>query len=295
MKEKAYAKINLYLHICGKTTNNYHLINSLMCFVDLYDVIEAENYDGIKIVGCDIPQKENLVYKVVAKLQEYIQREHEKFVGAKIKLTKNIPIGAGLGGGSADAAATLRLLPKLWGVKIPDEIIHKIASELGSDIVACVVSKPVIATGTGNDISAVDIDLKDYFIVLVNPMEEVSTPQVYAKYGEENLKSICENEVCISFEKPKLDCNIDINSKSGLEVIKTIKKAHNALQDPAIEILPKIVDILMDFEKQRGCLISRMSGSGATCFGIFENHKKAENTADIMRKKYGWAVVAKFV
>ncbi len=222
MKEKAYAKINLYLHICGKTANNYHLINSLMCFVDLYDEIEAENYDGIKVVGSDIPQKENLVYKVAAKLQEYLQMEHEKFFGAKITLTKNIPIGAGLGGGSADAAATLRLLPKLWGVEIPDKIIHNIASELGSDIVACVVSKPVIATETGNKIDTVNIDLNEYFVVLVNPMEQLSTPEVYAKYGEENSISICEDEVCVSYEKPK---------NLSFHIITHIHRVHQQLFD----------------------------------------------------------------
>jgi len=292
MKEKANAKINLYLHICGKTTNNYHLINSLMCFVDLHDEIEAENHDCIKIIGCDIPQKENLVFKVAVKLQEYVQREYEKFLGAKITLTKNIPIGAGLGGGSADAAATLRLLPKLWGVKIPDEIIHKIASELGSDIVACLVSKPVIAEGTGNDISTVDIDLKDYFVVLVNPLEEVSTPQVYEKYGEQNLDGTCEDEVCVSYEKPPFYCEVDIPPYGGIDFLK---QTNNALQKPAIDILPKIADILKDLEKQDGCFLARMSGSGATCFAIFENSANAENTADLMREKYGWANVSKFV
>ncbi|MEQ1790161.1 MAG: 4-(cytidine 5'-diphospho)-2-C-methyl-D-erythritol kinase, partial [Rickettsiales bacterium] len=162
----APAKINLFLHVVGKREDGYHLLDSLVVFTECGDLIDVEAFDAISIevVGrfaaslSNIPQEENLVWKAAMALQKYTHSNQ----GAHIRLTKNLPIGSGIGGGSADAAATIHALLKLWKLDIPQKNLSEIALTLGSDVPVCLYGKPALMRGIGDDLIPVTLQEKIY-------------------------------------------------------------------------------------------------------------------------------------
>lgn len=198
-----------------------------------------------------IPE-ENIVLKAARILKECC--EVPKNVGASITIKKNIPIGAGLGGGSADAATTLKLLVRLWKIDISDKELSQIAKKIGVDVVFCMQDSNAFVEGIGEKLTPMTLN-KKIPILLVNPKFPVSTIEVYKRSVE-------------NFTQP-----ISSNSE---DITNAIYHGKNDLEIPAKSINSKITHVLNLIKDQEGCRLARMSGSGATCFGIFQTAEQAK-------------------
>jgi 4-diphosphocytidyl-2-C-methyl-D-erythritol kinase len=253
----AYGKINLGLHVLEKLPTGYHRIETGLCFIewnDRFEVKKAANYD-LKIHGAGISNDDNnLVTKAY--------RTFDRYVGLKnqysFSVTKNIPAGAGLGGGSSNAALTLRMLNKLEETEISDDELIDLSRTLGADVPFFIKGKPGIATGLGHDIEPAEIQ-PDAWIVCVWPNFESSTAEVYQN--------------CIPNPEP------DFSIKGVLleeEIDQWQYLLENHLEAPVFgkhELVGNIKDQMIDF----GAVYASMSGSGSTVFGIFEQDFVAIN------------------
>ncbi len=273
----APAKLNLFLHITGKRADGYHLLQSLAVFLSEYDIIEARHSNNLqlRVAGPQAPilkDQNNLALKAAELLQSYAGVQK----GAHITLHKNLPVGAGLGGGSADAAATIRALSCLWGVALEPEVLHSLALQLGSDVPACLQATPCVVTGAGEYIRPVTLYSRLYF-VLVNPGGALLTAHVYKAF-----KGAYRSESTIP---PMIE---------DAELLRILDATSNSLEEAAISFMPVISDILVDIAAQDGCAVSRMSGSGATCFGVFlsENSAKAAMRRLQLIYPHAWIKIA---
>lgn len=264
VKVFAPAKINLFLHVGDKREDGYHALESLVVFVDVGDelLIEPAHMFSLALDGPFggklANEQDNLIAKAARALGEKVGRAPD----VKITLTKNLPVASGIGGGSADAAATLRGLVQFWDLKIAHDELHAIAETLGSDVPACLLSETLWMTGRGEGIEPVP-GVPSAPLVLVNPGVDVSTARIFA-----NLK----NRVGIGqAARPKGDISV-------LALADYFKSNRNDLEKPAREIAPAIDEVLQTISHS-GALRTRMSGSGATCFGLFADDKSAEAAA----------------
>jgi 4-diphosphocytidyl-2-C-methyl-D-erythritol kinase len=270
---QAPAKINLFLHITGKRADGYHLLDSLVVFADCGDIIEVAEND---IISLEIEGKyassllsgrleENLVWKAAAGLRKYNPAK----TGAKIKLAKNLPVGSGIGGGSADAAAAIRALIALWRLDVGEKELSSLALSLGSDVPVCLYGRPAWMRGTGELITPVELP-ENAYIVLVNPNISVSTVEIFKEFKFKELPL----------------------RKKGLSIMPSFEEMANNteygndLEPAAINRLSVIREIISSLEAQNGCCFARMSGSGATCFGIFKNESDASKATKELEKKY---------
>ncbi|MFZ4124737.1 MAG: 4-(cytidine 5'-diphospho)-2-C-methyl-D-erythritol kinase [Rickettsiales bacterium] len=269
----APAKLNLYLHIHGKRADGYHLLESLVVFTEFGDEITSEADDGLTLsvqgefadaAGDDT---DNLVLRAARELQatcNIIQ-------GARITLSKHIPVGAGLGGGSADAAAALKLLCKLWAVIPSRQQLHAIAETLGADVAMCLESKPLIARGVGDEVTLLDQPLQPLHVVLVYPRIHLSTPQVYGRYQHEYTPA----QPVISTEA----------------LIDALRPTHNQLQRAAISLAPEVAEVLLALSGYPQAKVVRMCGSGSSCFALTHDAQSAQRMAqDIMQRYPHWWV-----
>lgn len=273
----APAKINLFLHITGKRNDGYHLLQSLFAFADYGDEIRIEESNNFSLAingpfSDSILSEENLITKSVTALENHTGRR----ANCKIRLTKNIPVGAGLGGGSADAAATIKALIDFWDIKVPDKKIDNIALSLGADIPACLYNRPCFVEGIGEKIIPIN-SFPALPAILVYPNKGCSTTEIFDRYNLSPSKIITPPE--------------NLNDKQQL--MEFLKKQKNDLTATAIDHIPEINNILDEIKNQKGCLISRMSGSGSTCFGLFETKEDSENAVQNIKKNNpGWWVQA---
>ncbi len=249
----APAKINLYLHVTGKRPDGYHLLDSLMVSTKLYDVIEVfpANTLELEVTGDFANASGENNDNIVIKAANALALAANIKPAAKIKLQKNIPVGAGLGGGSADAAATLKLLNEFWDIGYSLDKLSAIGLSLGADVPFCVYNQAAIVSGIGEVIKPVSIS--PLHVLLVNPNQHLSTKDVFTHKP-------------INFSKEAGE--IPSEAKAFIDFLKSCK---NDLEANAAELVPQIAYVFSVIEKQRGCLFSRMSGSGATCFGLFNN------------------------
>lgn len=250
----APAKLNLNLFIKGKNKNGYHLLESDICFLELTDkiYIKKSNKDLFNQSktpnNFNIDPNDNLIFKAINQFR-ILTKWNIKF---EVYLDKKIPIGAGLGGGSADAASTLILLRNLYNKehnikKIDVSTLYKIGIDLGSDVPACLHSKDLRLGGYGNKITRTKV-INNYYFLLINPKINLSTREVFQQYDAFN-----SNESNI----PDLRFgNINI---------------HNSLLSSAIDLAPQISSVLSHFQKSKTITAYGMTGSGSTCFGIFKN------------------------
>lgn len=267
----SFAKINLYLEIVGKTANGYHLLDSLMSKIEIKDQIIIENSDElyleIKGSKAEILQKdwqENIIVKAVKLLAE----NHGIDTKIKITLEKNIPIAAGLGGGSSNAATTLLMLNELYNLNLSQEKLAEYGLKLGADVPFFIYGKPAFVSGVGEVIKDAKFDMKDLFLVMINPNKPLSTKLVFERFSEDfDENSVRKNK---TIEEPNL--------------IQLVKNKNNDLQRPAILLMPEIFKILEDIKHQENCQMARMSGSGATCFGIFKNQEDQEKAYNNLSK-----------
>jgi len=276
IREPAPAKINLYLHVTGKRDNGYHLLDSLVVFANAGDRLEAVSADTITldyagpfVDALPAPEK-NLVMRAARQLAELFSVE----AGAHMTLHKNLPVASGIGGGSADAAAALRALIRLWHIDPNDARLAKLALSLGADVPVCLMTRPAVMRGIGEDLRLL-ASFPGLPLVLVNPGVGVATPDVFkARSGEFSA----------SVEWP--ESATDVNT-----VIDTLRNTKNDLQAPAVSLAPVIADVLAALENQPGSKLTRMSGSGATCFAIFERDSDAQAAAHaIANAAPGWWV-----
>ena len=262
MKElylKSYAKVNLALEVLCKREDRYHEIESIMQEVNLCDELVFEDKeDGITIESNsgEIPlDSSNLVYKVWEKMKEVsgINR------GLKVKIHKNIPVAAGLAGGSSNGAMTFRAINQLWDLKLSDEELIKIGSSIGADIPFCIMGGTAKAQGIGEKLTKLK-PFKDKHILLANPGIAISTAYAYSK-------------VCLTGERYDLKELIQAMEQDDLKQVSN--QLYNRLEKVIISENPIIQDIKNSMIKN-GALGALMSGSGSTVFGIFDDEEKME-------------------
>ena len=282
VKEKAYAKINLYLDVCSRREDGFHEIESIMQSISLADELTFTLAPGekrsvsLKILGNDALQNDesNLVLRAVKAFEEYRPIEGR----LDITLKKQIPTEAGLGGGSADAAATLRALNRLADEPIDDIELYNIATGLGSDVPFCLRGGTHICRGRGELLSHTKA-LKNIHILIVNSGEKVSTPKAY---GE--LDRIYDN-----FKVERRDDG----RKAAFESIKAGKcdKLYNVFEEAVLPHYPKAKSA-----KERlislGARAALMSGSGPSIFGIFNNKKTAQEAVNDLRQEVDFVCYA---
>ncbi|MES2676807.1 MAG: 4-(cytidine 5'-diphospho)-2-C-methyl-D-erythritol kinase [Pseudomonadota bacterium] len=267
--KKSPAKINLYLEIVGRTANGYHLLDSLMVMIDIFDVITLEKNDDLQleIKGSNTKDlQENWRENIVIKAINLLAEKYHFTPNIKITLEKNIPIAAGLGGGSSNAATVLLMLNEFYNLHLSQAELLALGLQLGADVPFFINGRMAFVSGIGEVLKPAQFDCKKIFLLIVNPQKPLSTKEVFL-----NSKADFASE------------NQQIHSS---EIVATIKNRRNDLQISAIKIMPEIAIILEKISQQKNCLISRMSGSGATCFGIFSNAEDLELARANMQKTF---------
>jgi len=274
----AKAKINLCLHVVGKRADGFHELQSLVTFAEFGDELSHIAFagdpagDSLQISG-PFSQfldgtKDNLVMQALRAFRE--QWPDRLVHDAAFFLTKNLPIASGIGGGSADAAAMLKILSSLANPPVEPDILLKIAADLGSDIAVCLLEKTSIMQGRGENISPLE-RFPTLFAVLVNPGIQISTPKIFSGLA--------------ATKNPKMP-TITNGFASIDQLVHWLGMTANDLEEPAIKLVPQIGDIIEEFQKNSLCRFSRMSGSGATVFALFDNMERAKTAAKLISNKW---------
>lgn len=274
----ARAKINLYLHVTGKRADGYHLLDSLIVFAEAGDVLRVDDADDLSL-AIDGPFAEGLAGEadnLVLRAARALAAEAGIAPRARIHLTKSLPIASGIGGGSADAAAALIELCRLWRLDIDTARLQKIALALGADVPVCVDGRPAFIGGIGEEIVLAG-RLPAAWLVLVNPKVPTPTPQVFkARRGDFSPTA--------RWQTPPADFD---------SLIAYLDGCRNDLTEAAISVAPAIADVLSVIAASEGCRLARLSGSGATCFGLYPDAVTAEAArAAILRVRPGWWATA---
>ncbi|RWX62558.1 4-(cytidine 5'-diphospho)-2-C-methyl-D-erythritol kinase [Mesorhizobium sp. M4B.F.Ca.ET.089.01.1.1] len=275
----APAKINLALHVTGRRADGYHLLESLAVFTRFGDRVEIEptETDRLSISGKYAPAVPADDSNLVVKAREALRREAGSLdtQPVAINLEKNLPVASGVGGGSSDAAAVLRGLVQTWRLDIDDAELARIGLSLGADVPMCLAARPLIARGVGDEISAVE-GFPALALVLVNPGIAVSTPEVFKALASRDNEAL-----------PPLPGKLDFHT-----IRNWLEATRNDLEPAARAIQPAIGEALKALRKADAGF-ARMSGSGATCFGLFETGNVAKRAAlDIRRRHPDWFVAA---
>ena len=263
-KCKAYAKINLFLNVLNKTKNNLHKLKSLVCFIDLYDeiVITESKEFSIKIKG---PFKnfikKNIIEKTFVTFSNFINLK----TNYKISLNKKIPVSAGLGGGSADAAVVLQGINFLNKKKIKQKDLFKIAMKIGFDVPACLYNKNVFFSGHGQILSKAP-KIPQFSILLINPRKELSTKKIFSLYKSKKSKKI--------------------SNLKYKNFFSWILKQNNDLQKYSEKFVPEIKEMLIFLNSSKNCFFSKMTGSGPTVFGLFRKKIDAKKLNLLLKKKH---------
>jgi 4-diphosphocytidyl-2-C-methyl-D-erythritol kinase len=266
--EAAPAKINLALHVTGQRADGYHLLDTLVTFTEAGDVIRIQDAleDGFSISGpfADVLLHGNAGDNLVLRARDLLRKAAGPDTSlVAIHLEKNLPVSSGIGGGSADAAATIRGLCRHWSVDLSEVKLADIALKLGADVPMCLASRPLMARGIGEDITIID-DMPVLPLVLVNPLKGVSTPEIFKRLTDKS--------------------NPPLGARGDGTWMNFIGKSRNDLEPPARVVLPEI-SLASDLLANAGAAIVRMSGSGATCFGIFATIEDAETAATCLRQQ----------
>jgi 4-diphosphocytidyl-2-C-methyl-D-erythritol kinase len=279
LTEKAFAKLNLYLHVLGRREDGYHVLDSLVAFADVHDTLHFDKDDHYSL-DIDGPFGEplrhaaaddNLITRAIHLLAEATGNQPHM----DVRLIKNLPVASGIGGGSADAAAALRGAARMWGVAVDDPRVLAVAAKVGADVPVCVTGGTAYFAGIGDLISPAPA-LPACHIVLANPGRPLSTPQVFK-----------------AFHGPFSAAARLSHAPAGVQELAAMLKARgNDLTHAATSQIPQIADVLAALRAEHGCLFAGMLGSGATCWGLFGEDSAAEDAADsIAKEKPDWWVV----
>jgi 4-diphosphocytidyl-2-C-methyl-D-erythritol kinase len=269
----APAKVNLYLHVGSPDADGMHPVSSLMVFADVGDVLTLEPAAALSLTVRGPfadhagPGDDNLVLRAARALADEVGRP----AAFHLTLDKQLPVAAGLGGGSSDAGAALRLLGPALGLSADDEALARIATRLGADGAACLEGRPVIAEGRGEILNPAP-RMPDLHAVLVNPRVASSTPAVYREYDRQGASGRADRVFL-----PEAFESVE-------ELASILATARNDLEAPAIAVNPVIgavVDLLRD---QPETLLARVSGSGATCFCLCAGDIEAEGLAERLER-----------
>ncbi|GLQ54894.1 4-(cytidine 5'-diphospho)-2-C-methyl-D-erythritol kinase [Devosia nitrariae] len=282
--QQAPAKVNLALHVVGRRADGYHELDSLMVFADIGDELTAVPAlaDRLAITGPfgrSLGGDNNLVSRAVAAFRARWPG-HVPF-GLDMTLAKNLPVAAGLGGGSADAAAAIRLMAGLGEGDIPAADLVALAAGLGADVPACLVSVPLVARGIGEIMRP----LKAFpacHVVLVNPLVPVVTAEVFRRLESR------ENPPMPAIAEP-----MTRPAQLGIWLTET----RNDLEPAATVLVPQIGDLIDRLGQASGCMLARMSGSGATVFGLFGSSAQAHQAAHELREAFPdhWVAAAPLI
>jgi 4-diphosphocytidyl-2-C-methyl-D-erythritol kinase len=277
--ERALAKVNLTLRVIGRRPDGYHDLESLVVFASVGDALMLLPGPRLLLTvrgptaGSSGALADNLVLKAANALAERVKGLRcGRFV-----LAKRLPVAAGLGGGSADAAAALRLLALRNHLALDDERLREAARVTGADVPVCLDPRPRLMSGIGNLLSP-PLELPRLAAVLVNPRVAVPTKGVFERLSAPRVVLAAK----VSEDNPPPD-------RAGL--INYLADRGNDLESPAIALQPVVAEVLEALRRLSGCRMARMSGSGATCFALFDNAKAAATAARALRERQpGWWV-----
>ena len=279
MKVKAFAKINLCLDVLRRKENGYHEVEMVMTNVDIFDVLEIKELEEKKILlksyNTDLAMDEsNLIYKAIALLQ----KETGKTFGVEVLLEKNIPMEAGMAGGSADAAATLKAVNELFALGVSDERLLELGASLGADIPFCIMGGTVLASGIGEKLRRLS-PLPKMKLLIVKPKAGLSTKKVYESLDIDGLNKA----EFIHKDVGEMVSVIESDEADKTKIEKIAERLDNILEVPSIRLLPLIADIKQKM-LDNNCLGALMSGSGTAIFGIYENDEDMIKTKEILEK-----------
>jgi len=261
VQETAFAKLNLALHVRAREPDGYHRIETIFAFCEDGDVLTVAEGEGLSLAVCGpfghelSSGEDNLATRAARRLAELCGATK----GAALTLDKRLPVAAGLGGGSADAGAVLRLLCRWWDAAPPEETLQALAAGLGADVPACLSSQPAFGTGRGDRLEPWrDEGFSGSPVLLVNPGTPLSTAAVFAGWGGEDLGPL-----------------------------GAVRESRNDLEAPAVALVPEIAEVLGSLCEAR---LARMSGSGASCFGLYESEAARDAAAAAIRaaKPHWW-------
>lgn len=274
VEELAHAKINLDLHVTGRRADGYHELDSLTAFAAFGDRLALAEHDRLELeltgpfAGPLAAEPDNLVLRAARRLAACAGRD----AAVRITLDKRLPVAAGLGGGSADAAAVLRGLNRLWRLRMAHADLAGLAAGLGADVPVCLAGRTARIRGTGEQVEPWD-GLPPLAVLLVNPGLPLATAAVFRalagvpSHAERPWPPPCEAHAFLVW----------------------LGAGANHLEAPARRILPQIEGVLATLAAQEGCTVARMSGSGATCFGLFATAAARDvAAAAIGRAQPGW-------
>jgi 4-diphosphocytidyl-2-C-methyl-D-erythritol kinase len=279
----APAKINLYLHVTGRVSNGYHTLDSLVSFADIGDKIYITPSESFKFsVSGEFaqdfteeelkssPDSKNIMVQAVWSMSQLLNTTPS----FNIELEKKLPLASGMGGGSSDAAAVVWALCELWDVSLALPQLPGLLFSLGADVPACFSCRPCRIQGVGDVFEYAPFD-EDISVVLVNSLKHLSTEKVFQTYGG-------------AYKSP---LTMPLKFGSLQEFCEFLDYQENSLMPAALSVLPELHDVISSLESTENCLLSRMSGSGATCFGLYESEAHArEAKSKIKQKHKNWWV-----
>jgi 4-diphosphocytidyl-2-C-methyl-D-erythritol kinase len=276
-EERAPAKLNLCLRITGRRPDGYHELDSCVVFTAWADRLTIVPDDGLtlELTGPFAPalvgQVDNLVLRAAQRLAAHAGRIPD----GRLILDKRIPVSAGLGGGSADAAATLRGLNRVWDLGLSTSELLAIALELGADVPVCLLGRSARMQGIGERLEPLELPALD--LVLANPRRAVSTASAFAGLGPIGAMHRSDGPP----------------PTSRSDLLDWLRGCPNDLETPARRLVPMIDRVLEALGQQPGCRLARMTGSGATCFGVFDDPGTAARAAAAVRRAHPeWWVVS---
>ena len=277
---KSRAKINLSIDVLGKRPDGYHLVEMIMQTIDLFDIIKIFSIEEDKIIiesnSKDIPlDSKNIVYKSADLIKNHCNIRK----GIKIYIEKNIPIAAGMAGGSSNAAAVLVGLNKLWNLNLSKEELKVLGLKLGADVPFCIEGEASLAENIGEKLTKIDGLSQDAFVLVCKPDLFVSTKEIYEEIDSKIIEKRPNNKLLIQLLKEN---NIEMLAKNMYNVLEEVTKE----KYPVIKEIEKVM-------MENDALGSMMSGSGPTVFGIYDNKEQAENCKQILLESFKQVYVVK--
>jgi 4-diphosphocytidyl-2-C-methyl-D-erythritol kinase len=273
LTEQAPAKVNLFLHVLGRRPDGYHLLDSLAVFPEVGDTLRAELAEVLALTvegpfaGELASEPDNLVLRAARALAA----EAGVTLGARLVLTKHLPVASGIGGGSADAAAALRLLCRLWRIEPGPGVLARLTGRLGADVPVCLAGRASRMGGVGEQLEPAPA-LPACGIALVNPGVALATADVFrARTGTWSARA-----------------ELPAAWRDARQMAEDLGRQRNDLQPAAIALRPAIGEVLLALEAAPECLLARMSGSGATCFGLFADAAAASRGASRLQRPGWW-------
>jgi 4-diphosphocytidyl-2-C-methyl-D-erythritol kinase len=280
LNDEGRAKVNLTLRVVGRRTDGFHDLESVVAFADCADRLTltpgAElslQMSGPLAQACG-ETSDNLVLKATRLLAERVPG----LKSGSFTLDKILPVAAGIGGGSADAAAALRLLAKLNGLSLDDERLREVAIETGADVPVCLASRACDMTGVGETLTPLSLPIMP--CVMINPCVPVPTKDVFSALGLRNGELLVGvTDVFRGIDWPEAGASVE-------DWVEVLAASTNDLEAPAMRIQPVIGEVIAALNATNGAWLARMSGSGATCFAIYENTADSGRAAEKIRRDH---------